>query len=154
MFEDRDERTEKRIRAMEEKLNKVSSSVAVLADVVKQLGEERKTLMSERETLLESSRKLLALVPKENKLHKDVFRRFIVPFMKDNAEIVKMSSDKNVSMLFDEIVDKGEVNVKEMSRKLHVHELQIEEWGRFLEKNGLAAVKSEKGRAISIGRSF
>lgn len=139
---------------MEDKLNKMISSLAVLADVVRRLGEERKALMTEREGLLESSRRLLALVPKENKLHKDVFRRFIVPFMKDNAEIVKMSSDGNVSLLFDEIVDKGEVSVKEMSRKLHVHELQIEEWGRFLEKNGLVTVKSEKGRAVSIGKSF
>ncbi|HLD83227.1 MAG TPA: hypothetical protein VI979_00025 [archaeon] len=155
MFEDRTERMEKRMKSLEDKLGKVSASIALLADVVKRLGEERKALTAEREGLLEANRKLLALMPQDsNRLHKDIFRRFIVPFMKDNAELVKMSSDKNVSALFDEIVDKGEVSVKEMSRKLRVHDAQIEEWGRFLEKNGLVTVKHDKGRVASIAKSF
>jgi hypothetical protein len=155
MFEDRTERLEKKVRLMEEKMDNISAAMNTLTHVISELVEEGKKIKGEKNTLVRANKRLLALVPEEtNKIQKNVFRKYVMPFVKENTELVKMTANKNVSLLFDEIVDNGQVDVKKMSKQMNVHEAQIEEWGAFLENNGLAIVNYKNDRAVSIKKSF
>lgn len=155
LFQDRTERLERNVKKLEDRIGKINASINIMIDVVKKLSEERGVMAKERDSLRDANRKLLALVPHEqNKLSKDIFRKFIKPSIESSAELVRMSTNKNVSLLFDEIMEKGEITVRNAARKLGVYEGQIEEWAKFLEDNGLVSIVYEKGRVLAMKKSF
>lgn len=149
-----DSALERRVRKLEERMSSVASSVNVLSDVIKKLAEERDVASQEREQLLIANKRLLTLVPRETTLPKQIFDRFIAPAFKESGAAVKIATNSGISSLFEEVADKGTVNIGKFARHAGIHEAQVEEWAKFLEDNGLAKIEHEHSRAVRVVKSF
>ncbi|MBI4014664.1 MAG: hypothetical protein HY365_01785 [Candidatus Aenigmarchaeota archaeon] len=149
-----DSATERRLKKLEERVSNLASSVNVLSDVIKKLAEERNAASREREQLLVANKRLLALIPKENALPKQIFEKFVAPAFKEGGAAVKIATNSGISSLFEEVADKGTVNIGKFARRAGIHEAQAEEWAKFLEDNGLAKIEYEHNRAVRVVKAF
>ncbi len=149
-----DSTLERRVRKLEERIGNLTSSVNVLSDVIKKLAEERNAASQERERLLIANKRLLTLVPKENALPKQIFQRFVASAFKEGGAAVKMATNGGISSLFEEVADKGTVNLGKFARRAGIHEAQAEEWAKFLEDNGLSKIEYEHNRAVRVVKAF
>ncbi len=53
----------------------------------------------------------------------------------------KVSNGKSIDKLFDVVSDAGRIRTDAAARKLGVHEIQVEEWGKILQEHDLVSLK-------------
>src|SRR3989344_4563134 len=139
MFDTKDDKLskmEKRLNEMEKKMERnferVNETISTLNEIIFHLQADNTKLRNEKDFLVERHKKLVMRVPVP-----DLSREINNHLVNRNTQ----SSGKTIDRLYELITENGRVRCDEAARRLNVHEIQVEEWGKILQEHELIKMK-------------
>ena len=85
-------------------------------------------------------------------VEKREYRKDPAKELKDHIEGPQVSQGKSIERLFELVSTAGRIRVDEAARKLNVHEVQIEEWGKILEDHDLVIMKKSPTGKLELAK--
>ncbi len=154
---------EKRVAALEKKIDHIDAAFNVFRDVLIKIQNENVQLRKNRDFLLGKHKDLMKKSVNKDKLASEIKQKLVDPFVKEineDAQLVRKltsqlhekepSADGEAPSRLDElfvlVMNRGVVTTKEAANYFDVHELQIEEWAATLEDHGLVDIVKNNDR--------
>lgn len=163
LVDEKTKRLEKRIAQIEKTTNKnfqrVEEAFASFREVLLKMHHENEQLKKDRKFLLDAYKMQLKNIPQPS-LRKEIKKNLIGNARKKvrrNFELVRNIAaeglvESRIDELFELVFLEGKIRSGEVSRRLDIHEKQVEEWAKKLESMDLIEIRPFKGQLVLIKR--